>query len=49
MTGTCQTECIVVVQLKLKRAEKAKTRDRAAGVWYIYHVVGGAMTILKTD
>lgn len=40
---------VVLLQLKLRRAEKAKTRDRGAGVWYIYHAVGGAMTVLKTD
>lgn len=37
------------LQLKLRSAERAKTRDRAAGVWYIYHAVGGAMTVLKAD
>lgn len=36
-------------QLKLKRAEKAKTRDKAAGVWYIYHAVGGAITVLNKE
>ena len=37
------------VQLKLKRAEKPKTRDKAAGVWYIYHAVGGAITVLNKE
>ncbi|DBA71627.1 hypothetical protein WJX79_009519 [Trebouxia sp. C0005] len=37
------------LQLKLKRAEKPKTRDKAAGVWYIYHAVGGAITVLNKE
>ncbi|KAK9815647.1 hypothetical protein WJX72_007380 [[Myrmecia] bisecta] len=34
------------LQLKLKRAEKATHRDKLAGVWYVYHPVGGAITLL---
>lgn len=37
----------VVLQLKLKRAEKPRERDRVAGVWYAYHPVGGALTVLQ--
>lgn len=40
---------VLMLQLKLKRAEKAKTRDKAAGVWHIYHAVGGAITVLNKE
>jgi hypothetical protein len=37
----------LVLQLKLKRAEKPRERDKVAGVWYAYHPVGGALTVLR--
>ena len=34
------------LQLKLKRTTAPRERDE--GVWYVYHVVGGAITVLTT-
>eukprot|EP00877_Chromochloris_zofingiensis_P004789 jgi/Chrzof1/14310/Cz08g32160.t1 len=36
------------LQLKLKKAEKPKERDKIEGVWYAYHPVGGAITIQQS-
>lgn len=33
------------LQLKLKRTEAPKERDKQEGNWYIYHPVGGAITL----
>ncbi|GIL46757.1 hypothetical protein Vafri_3666 [Volvox africanus] len=37
----------LVLQVKLKKAPKPKERDRVAGVWYAYHPVAGALTVLR--
>ncbi|KAG2431018.1 hypothetical protein HYH02_013547 [Chlamydomonas schloesseri] len=37
----------LALQVKLKKAAKPKERDRVAGVWYAYHPVAGALTVLK--
>ncbi|GLC39562.1 hypothetical protein PLESTB_001626800 [Pleodorina starrii] len=37
----------LVLQIKLKKAAKPKERDRVAGVWYAYHPVAGALTVLR--
>eukprot|EP00879_Flechtneria_rotunda_P023002 GHRR01024313.1.p1 GENE.GHRR01024313.1~~GHRR01024313.1.p1 ORF type:complete len:665 (+),score=279.07 GHRR01024313.1:673-2667(+) len=34
------------LQLRLKKADKPKERDRAESTWYAYHPVGGAITVL---
>lgn len=34
------------LQLRLKRTEQPKERD-SEGVWYVYHVTGGAITLLE--
>lgn len=39
----------VVLQVKLKKAPKPKERDRIAGVWYAYHPVAGALTVLREE
>ncbi|GFR49693.1 hypothetical protein Agub_g11843 [Astrephomene gubernaculifera] len=39
----------VVLQIKLKKAPKPKERDRVAGVWYAYHPVAGALTVLRGE
>ncbi|KIZ06797.1 hypothetical protein MNEG_1153 [Monoraphidium neglectum] len=35
----------LALQLRLKRAAKPVERDPVAGVWYVYHPVGGAITM----
>ena len=47
--GIFLTKPFVVLQLKLKRAEQPRTRDKTAGVWYIYYAVGGAITVLQEN
>ncbi|KAG2424422.1 hypothetical protein HXX76_014475 [Chlamydomonas incerta] len=37
----------LALQIKLKKAARPKERDRVAGVWYAYHPVAGALTVLK--
>ncbi|PNW79580.1 hypothetical protein CHLRE_08g358751v5 [Chlamydomonas reinhardtii] len=37
----------LALQVKLKKAPKPKERDRVAGVWYAYHPVAGALTVLQ--
>ena len=39
----------LTVQLKLRKADKPSERDKAAGLWYAYHVVGGALTVLRCE
>lgn len=39
----------MVLQLKLKRADKPMERDKVSGVWYAYHPVGGALTVMKQE
>ncbi|KXZ43602.1 hypothetical protein GPECTOR_85g332 [Gonium pectorale] len=39
----------LVLQVKLKKAPKPKERDRVAGVWYAYHPVAGALTVLRGE
>ncbi|MEW5307426.1 MAG: hypothetical protein WDW36_009824 [Sanguina aurantia] len=36
----------MALQLKMKKADVPKERDRSEGVWYAYHPVGGAVTLL---
>lgn len=35
----------LALQLKLKRLDKPSERDKAAGVWYPYVLVGGALAV----
>lgn len=37
----------LALQIKLKKAPKPKERDRVSGVWYAYHPVAGALTLLR--
>ncbi|KAG1671405.1 hypothetical protein FOA52_011902 [Chlamydomonas sp. UWO 241] len=37
----------VVLQLKLKRADKPVQRDVTTGYWNVYHPVGGALTVKR--
>lgn len=37
----------IALQVKLKRDDKPKQRDKFSGVWYCYRPVGGALTVLR--
>lgn len=37
-----------VLQLRLKKLEEQAVRNKATGVWHIYHPAGGALTV-KTN
>jgi len=39
----------LALQLKLKRADKPRERDRILGVWCAYHPVGGALTVVRNQ
>ncbi|KAF5841932.1 hypothetical protein DUNSADRAFT_10103 [Dunaliella salina] len=39
----------LALQLKLKRADKPRERDRVLGVWCAYHPVGGALTVVRNQ
>lgn len=39
----------IALQVKLKRDDKPKQRDRVSGVWYCYRPVGGALTVIRGD